>query len=111
MTFKSWISWLDIALTAVALIVSPSIPAVHAIGDARMVNSRFESGPINVQYNSKKGGGCFLASCLVLLIFRRAMIISSAVRLYARLPTRPYPCNREVDAAQTAGARLSLFRG
>jgi hypothetical protein len=82
MTFKSWISWLGIALTAVALIVSPSIPAVHAIGDARKVSvvsyglfgdqgvfrneatgaaqvvaSRFGSGPIIVQYNSKKGGG------------------------------------------------------
>ncbi len=81
MTFKSWISWLGIALTAVALTVSASIPAVHAIGDARKVSvvsyglfgdqgvfrneatgaaqvvaSRFGSGPINVQYNSKKGG-------------------------------------------------------
>ena len=77
-----WISWLGAALIAFALIVSASIPAVHAIGDARKVSvvsfglfgdqgvfrseatgaaqvvaSRFGSGPINVQYNSKKGGG------------------------------------------------------
>jgi hypothetical protein len=82
MTFKSWIGCLGVALTAFALTVSASIPAVHAIGDARKVSvvsfglfgdqgvfrseatgaaqvvaSRFGSGPINVQYNSKKGGG------------------------------------------------------
>jgi hypothetical protein len=81
MTSK-WISWLGAALTAFALTVSASIPTVHAIGDARKVSvvsfglfgeqgvfrseatgaaqvvaSRFGSGPINVQYNSKKGGG------------------------------------------------------
>jgi hypothetical protein len=82
MTFKSWLSWLGAALTTFALTVSASIPAVHAIEDARKVSvvsfglfgdqgvfkneatgaaqivaSRFGSGPINVQYNSKKGGG------------------------------------------------------
>jgi hypothetical protein len=82
MTFKSWISWLGAAVTAFALTVSASIPTVHAIGDARKVSvvsfglfgdqgvfgseatgaaqvvaSRFGSGPIDVQYNSKKGGG------------------------------------------------------
>jgi hypothetical protein len=82
MTFKSWIRWLGAALTAFALTVGASIPTVHAIGDARKVSvvsfglfgdqgvfrneatgaaqvvaSRFGSGPIDVQYNSKKGGG------------------------------------------------------
>ena len=87
MTFKSGISWLGIALTAFALTVSASIPAVHAIEDARKVSvvsfglfgdqgvfrneatgaaqvvaDRFGSGPSNVQYNSKKGGGATIES-------------------------------------------------
>jgi hypothetical protein len=87
MTFKSWISWVGIALTAFALTVSASIPAVRAIADARKVSvvsfglfgdegvfrneatgaaqvvaSRFGSGPTTVQYNSKKGGGATIGA-------------------------------------------------
>jgi hypothetical protein len=78
MTSKSWIGRLLIAL---ALTVAASVSTVHAVGDAHRVSvvsfglfgdqgvfgseatgaaqvvaSRFGRGPINVQYNSKKGG-------------------------------------------------------
>jgi hypothetical protein len=82
MTSKSWISWLGAGLIALALIVAPPTPMVHAVGNAHKVSvvsfglfgdqdvfrseatgaaqvvaGRFGRGPINVQYNSKKGGG------------------------------------------------------
>ncbi len=82
MTSKSWIGWLGALPIAFALTVCELVSTVHAVGDARKVSvvsfglfgdqgvfrseatgaaqvvaSRFESGPINVQYNSKKGGG------------------------------------------------------
>jgi hypothetical protein len=82
MTSKSWISRLGAPLIAFVLTVAPSVPPVHAVEDARKVSvvsfglfgdqgvfgseatgaaqvvaGRFGSGPINVQYNSKKGGG------------------------------------------------------
>ena len=81
MTPKSWISWRR-ALIALALIVAPPVPMVHAVrhahkvsvvsfglfgdqgvfrseatGAAQVVAGRFGRGPINVRYNSKKGGG------------------------------------------------------
>jgi hypothetical protein len=80
MTSRSWISRLGALLIAVALTVAPS--TVHAVEDAHKVSvvsfglfgdqgvfrseatgaaqvvaSRFGHGPINVEYNSKKGGG------------------------------------------------------
>ena len=79
---KSWISRLGAPLTAFVLTVMPSVPPAHAVEDARKVSivsfglfgdqgvfkseatgaaqvvaSRFGNGPINVQYNSKRGGG------------------------------------------------------
>jgi peptidase C13-like protein len=82
MTPKSWISWLGAGLIALALIVAPPASIVHAVGDAHKVSvvsfglfgdqgvfrseatgaaqvvaGRFGGSPINVQYNSKKGGG------------------------------------------------------
>jgi hypothetical protein len=79
---KSWISRLGAPLIALVLTVAPSVSQVHAVGDARKVSvvsfglfgdqgvfrseatgaaqvvaGRFGSGSINVQYNSKKGGG------------------------------------------------------
>jgi hypothetical protein len=82
MTFKSWISLLGAGLIALALIVALPVPMVHAVGDAhkvgvvsfglfgdqgvfrseatgaaQVVAHRFGRGPIDVQYNSKKGGG------------------------------------------------------
>src|SRR5947208_1631496 len=82
MTSKSWISRIGAPLIAFVLIVVPSVSQVHAVDDARKVSvlsfglfgdqgvfrseatgaaqvvaGRFGSGPTNVQYNSKKGGG------------------------------------------------------
>ena len=81
MTSKAWISRLGAGLIALALTVAPSASTVHAVGcsqgergvlrpfgdqgvfrseatgPAQVVASRFGSGPINVQDNSKKGGG------------------------------------------------------
>ena len=78
----SWTSRLGAPLLAFVLTVAPSASPVHAVEDARKVSvvsfglfgdqgvfrseatgaaqvvaGRFGSGPINVQYNSKKGGG------------------------------------------------------
>src|SRR6476660_7969673 len=82
MTSKSGIRWLGAPLIALVLTIAPSVSPVHAVEDARKVSvvsfglfgdqgvfrseatgaaqvvaGRFGSGPINVQYNSKKGGG------------------------------------------------------
>jgi hypothetical protein len=82
MTSKSWIRWLGATLIALVLAIAPSVSPVHAVEDARKVSvvsfglfgdqgvfrseatgaaqvvaGRFGSGPIDVQYNSKKGGG------------------------------------------------------
>ena len=81
MTSKSWISLLGAPLIALALTVAPSGSPVYAVegarkvsvlsfglfgdqgvfrreatGAAQVVAGRFGNGPINVQYNSKKGG-------------------------------------------------------
>ena len=82
MTSRSWNGWLGAPLIAFVLTVAPSVSPVHAVEDAhkvsvvsfglfgdqgvfrseatgaaQMVAGRFGGGPINVQYNSKKGGG------------------------------------------------------
>jgi hypothetical protein len=82
MTSKSWIGRLGAPLIAFVLTVAPSVSQVHAVdearkvsvvsfglfgdqgvfgneatGTARVVAGRFGGAPINVQYNSKKGGG------------------------------------------------------
>jgi len=80
--YPRWISRLGAPLIAFVLIVAPSVSTVHAVEDARKVSvvsfglfgdqsvfrseatgaaqviaGRFGSGPVNAQYNSKKGGG------------------------------------------------------
>ena len=80
--YPRWISRIGAPLIASVLIVAPSVSTVHAADDARKVSvvsfglfgdqgvfrseatgaaqvvaGRFGSGPINVRYNSKKGGG------------------------------------------------------
>ena len=77
-----WISRIGAPLIAFVLTVAPSVSTVHAVEDARkmsvvsfglfgdqgvfgseatgaarVVAGRFGSAPINVHYNSKKGGG------------------------------------------------------
>ena len=92
MTSKSWISRLGAGLIVLALTVAPSVSTVHVVGDAHKVSvvsfglfgdqgvfrseatgaaqvvaSRFGSGPINVQYNSKKGGGATIQALAMAL--------------------------------------------
>jgi Peptidase C13 family len=82
MTSKSWIGRLGVPLLAFVVVVAPAVLPVHAVEDARKVSvvsfglfgdqgvfqreatgaarivaDRFGSGPVNVQYNSKTGGG------------------------------------------------------
>src|SRR6201988_1126060 len=81
MTSRSSISWLGAAVVAFFLTIWPLVSSVHAVEDAgkvgvvsfglfgdqgvfrseatgaaQVVAGRFETGPINVEYNSKKGG-------------------------------------------------------
>ncbi len=81
-TSKSWISRIRAPLIAFVLTVAPSVSPACAVEDARKVSvvsfglfgdqgvfkseatgaaqvvaNRFGNGPINVQYNSKRGGG------------------------------------------------------
>jgi hypothetical protein len=80
MTFGSWIRRLG-ALVAFVLTIGPQVSPIHAVEDtgkigvvsfglfgdqgvfrseatgaAQVVAGRFETGPVNVQYNSKRGG-------------------------------------------------------
>ena len=80
--YPRWISRIGAPFIAFVLTVAPSFSTVHAVEDARKVSvvsfglfgdqgvfrseatgaaqvvaGRFGNGPINVQYNSKKGGG------------------------------------------------------
>ena len=89
---KSWISRLGAPLIALVLTVAPSGSPVHAVegarkvsvvsfglfgdqgvfrseaaGAAQVVAGRFGSGPINVQYNSKKGGGATIQALAMAL--------------------------------------------
>jgi Peptidase C13 family len=82
MTCGSWIRRLGAPLVVFALTVASSAPPVHAVegagkvgvvsfglfgdqgvfrseatGAAEVVAGRFETGPVNVKYNSRKGGG------------------------------------------------------
>ena len=88
---KSWISWLGAGFI-LALIVVPSVPMALAVEDAHKVSvvsfglfgdqgvfrseatgaaqvvaGRFERGSIDVQYNSKKGGGATIQGLAVAL--------------------------------------------
>ncbi len=82
MTFKSWLSWASRlwALIAFLLTVAPTVLPAHAenarkvsvvsfglfgdqsvfrseaTGAAKIIADRFGGGPVDVQYNSKKGG-------------------------------------------------------
>jgi Peptidase C13 family len=81
MTSPSWIRWLGAPLVALVLAFAPLVSPVHAVEDSRKVGvvsfglfgdqgvfqaeatgaaqvvaDRFETGPIDVRYNSRKGG-------------------------------------------------------
>jgi hypothetical protein len=93
-----WISRLSAPLIAFVLTVAPSVSPVPAVEDARKVSvvsfglfgdqgvfrseatgaaqvvaGRFGSGPINVQYNSKKGGGATIEGMAMYLQSAAAM--------------------------------------
>jgi len=92
MMSKSWISRLGAPLIALVMTVAPSGSPVHAVegarkvsvvsfglfgdqgvfrseaaGAAQVVAGRFGSGPINVQYNSKKGGSATIETLAISL--------------------------------------------
>jgi len=92
MTSKFWVSLLGAPLIALVLTVGPAGSPVHAVegvrkvsvlsvglfgdqgvfrreatGAAQVVAGRFGNGPINVQYNSKKGGGVTIESLAISL--------------------------------------------
>ena len=92
MTSESWINRLGAALITFALTVGGLVSTVHAVGDAHKVSvvsfglfgdqgvfkreasgaaqvvvGRFGSGPVNVQYNSKKGGTATIETLAVSL--------------------------------------------
>jgi len=89
MTSKSWISRLGVALIILVLTAAPAVSPARAVEDAhrvsvvsfglfgdqgvfqreatgaaRIVADRFGSGPVNVQYNSKTGGGATIEGLL-----------------------------------------------
>jgi len=92
MTSKSWITLLGAPLLAIVLAVAPPVSSVHAVEDAhkvgvvsfglfgdqgvfrseaagaaQVVANRFDTGPIDVQYNSKKGGSATIDALAKLL--------------------------------------------
>ena len=92
MTFNSWISRLGALLIALVLTVVPSVSPIHAAEDAprvsvvsfglfgdegvfrreatgaaQVVAGRFGNGPVDVQYNSKRGGGATIEALAVSL--------------------------------------------
>jgi hypothetical protein len=92
MTSKSWISRVGALLIALLLTVVPFASPMHTVegarkvsvvsfglfgdqrvfrneagGAARVIAGRFGSGPVNVQYNSKKGGGATIESLAISL--------------------------------------------
>ena len=132
MTSKSWISWLGAGLIALALIFAPPASMVHAVGDAHKVSvvsfglfgdqgvfrseatgaaqvvaGSFGRGPINVQYNSKKGGGATIQGlAMALQAAANGMDAENDVLFVilhlARFPRRP--CSQSGTAHATADA-------
>ncbi|WGR96287.1 hypothetical protein MTX20_23445 [Bradyrhizobium sp. ISRA435] len=118
MTSKSWICRVGAPLIALVLTVVPSVSTMHAVEDARKVSvvsfglfgdqgvfrseatgaaqvvaGRFGSGPVNVQYNSKKGGGATIeALAMSLQVAANGMDAENDVLFFdsdlARLPRR-----------------------
>jgi hypothetical protein len=91
--YPRWISRIGAPLIAFVLTVAPSVSTVHAVEDtrkvsvvsfglfgdqgvfrseatgaARVVAGRFGGAPINVQYNSKKGGGATIEGLAMSLL-------------------------------------------
>ncbi len=96
--YPRWISRIGAPLIAFVLTVAPSVSTVHAVEDtrkvsvvsfglfgdqgvfrseatgaARVVAGRFGGAPINVQYNSKKGGGATIEGLAISLAAANGM--------------------------------------
>jgi hypothetical protein len=125
MMFKSWISQLGPPLTAFVLTVVPSVSPAHAVEDARKVSvvsfglfgdqgvfkseatgaaqvvaSRFGNGPINVQYNSKRGGGATIeALAMSLQVAAKGMDAENDV-LFLILTSHGSPAGLAVKAGR-----------
>jgi hypothetical protein len=125
MTSKSWISRLGALLMAFVLTVVPSASPAHAVEDARKVSvvsfglfgdqgvfkseatgaaqvvaSRFGNGPINVQYNSKRGGGATIeALAMSLQVAAKGMDAENDV-LFLILTSHGSPAGLAVKAGR-----------
>ena len=132
MTSRSWNSWLGPPLIAFVLTVAPSVSPVHAVEDAhkvsvvsfglfgdqgvfrseatgaaQMVAGRFGGGPINVQYNSKKGGGATIQGLAVALQAAANGMDAENDVLFLILTShgsRARPCSQSGTAHATAHA-------
>ena len=133
--YPRWISRIGAPLIAFVLTVAPSVSTVHAVEDARKVSvvsfglfgdqgvfrseatgaaqvvaGRFGSGPISVQYNSKKGGGATIEGlAMSLQAAANGMDAENDILLLilhlARLPRRP--CSQSGAAYANAHAAKS----
>ncbi len=125
MTSTPWISRLGAPLIAFVLIVAPSVSQVHAVEDARRVSvvsfglfgdqgvfqreatgaarvvaDRFGSGPVNVQYNSKKGGGATIETLARSLQWAAAEIDAERDVLFLILTSHGSPDGLAVKAGR-----------
>src|SRR5450755_3111050 len=125
MTSKSWITLLGAPLLAIVLAVAPPVSSVHAVEDAhkvgvvsfglfgdqgvfrseaagaaQVVASRFGNGPINVQYNSTRGGGATIeALAMSLQVAAKGMDAESDV-LFLILTSHGSPAGLAVKAGR-----------
>jgi hypothetical protein len=125
MTSTPWISRLGAPLIAFVLIVAPSVSPAHAVEDARRVSvvsfglfgdqgvfrreatgaaqviaDRFGSGPVNVQYNSKKGGGATIEALARSLQWAAAEIDAERDVLFLILTSHGSPAGLAVKAGR-----------
>jgi peptidase C13-like protein len=125
MTSKSWISRLGAPLLAFVLTVASSVSQAHAVEDARRVSvvsfglfgdqgvfqreatgaarvvaDRFGSGPVNVQYNSKTGGGATIEALDRSLRWAAIEIDAERDILFLILTSHGSPAGLAVKAGQ-----------
>ena len=118
MTSKSWISRIGAPPIAFILIVAPLVSPVHAVEDTRKVSvvsfglfgdqgvfrseatgaaqvvaGRFGSGPIRVQYNSKRGGGATIEGlAMYLQAAAKGMDAENDILWLPQRQPQPQPC-------------------
>ena len=122
--YPRWISRIGAPLIAFVLTVAPSVSTVHAVEDARKVSvvsfglfgdqgvfrseatgaarvvaDRFGSAPINVQYNSKKGGGATIEGLAMSLAAANGMDADNDI-LFLILTSHGSPAGLAVKAGR-----------